>query len=181
MAHLGDKLSKNVPDRLRQQILDFYGSLDDPGWPIDLMERGPWKNMYAPFLGDLAAELLQDLGGLFSIATETDVNSDSCLVLRICSVDSWSLELSLVGRYAALFRAVPGPARELFEPTQEARSSHEKFLIELLKKHQIEILGAEILTLPFDLKHFYTDPENAKVYQALFRDMDILPWRQGKA
>jgi hypothetical protein len=38
------------------------------------------------------------------------------------------------------------------------------------------LLSGEILVVPIEMKLDYTDPENVRVYQALFSDTDTLPW-----
>ena len=177
MEHRGEgSRLNNVPDSVVEQIMSCFGSLDEPTF---FFLKEDWRrSMYHGFLGELAATLLQDMDNLFSISNVTDLNADHCLVLRVDGVQGWILELSFVGRFAALFRIVPHSIQEIFQPDLTAALPAERIFVQLLRKHEIELLGPTVLEIPFHLRLFYTEPENGKVYQALFRDVDVLPWKR---
>jgi hypothetical protein len=49
-----------------------------------------------------------------------------------------------------------------------------------MAKWRVPILTSEVLKTRIPLKLFYTEPENVCIYQALFSDVDLLPWESRK-
>ena len=44
--------------------------------------------------------------------------------------------------------------------------------------NSIRLLDRDALLIPVPMRLFNTEPENTRVYQALFTDTDILPWEE---
>lgn len=88
----------------------------------------------------------------------------------------WMLQLSMVARYGAFF-SLGATHPTLLEPAAKAAAGSESVIRRLLRDHQVTLLSGRVLTMAMPIKLFYTEPENVAVYQVLFSDTDILPWR----
>jgi hypothetical protein len=80
----------------------------------------------------------------------------------------------MLGLYAVILRVNGENSTKL---VTIARSEQEERIVSLLAKHRFAILQRNLLEQPIALKLFNTEPENACLYQALFSDTDVLPWR----
>ena len=160
---------------IENDILKAYGSLDNPNFRFE--EDTTRQKMYEPFMRDLAAALapyLLDVLGFYKICNFTDVNTDHGYLFTLGAMDELWLQLSFVGSYAVLMRNTPD-TMEVIDPSGD-RIPIETCIIDLLAVHDIRLLDKNTLEIPIGLKLFETDPENVRVYQALFSDVDILPW-----
>lgn len=99
------------------------------------------------------------------------------------NVSEWTLMVSMVGPYAALFRIKRPPPNRRGRVTTEAvpiiRSQmyeQEQMIVDILTRNRIEQLGFRILERRVNLKCQNTRKQNVRVYQALFVDRDGLPW-----
>jgi len=126
---------------------------------------------------DFAAFLLMDIAAAFSITNATDLNTDHGYIFTLESTTSLSLQLSFVGPYAVLLRTALQGGLEVVEQAANDNGMLERRLIQIVTTHNIRLLGRNVLEIPVNLKLFDTEPGNVRVYQALFRDTDILPWR----
>ncbi len=143
-----------------------YVSLSRPEWFF--VERTAAEQPYREFLDHLERR--------FDITDTTDFNDDVSLDLVLCGNEhAWSLMLSLVGRYAVLWRLRPSRA-----PTpiteKDSLTGTETWVMELLRAHHIKLLEKRVLETPVALRLHNTLPGRSRVFQALFSDMDILPW-----
>lgn len=162
-------------ETVRRDISEAYGPMDKPSFEFEKEERR--RSAYEPFLRDLAACLLMDTQGFFKIASITDVNSDHGFAFIIQGIGEWWLQLSFVGLYAVLMRLTERSTLEVINPDAAKKSATEELIIRLITKNGIHLLDKETLEIPIDLKLFDTELQNARVYQALFSDRDVLPWR----
>lgn len=96
---------------------------------------------------------------------------------RIQSGGEWRLQLSFVGPYAVLMRLRNREILEVVDSDNPKNCVTERQVIRLLANHGISLLNKENLELSVGLKLFDTEPQNVRVYQALFSDSDVLPWR----
>lgn len=85
----------------------------------------------------------------------------------------------MVGRCAVLFRLLDASSGLKFVPPKTA-VPEEQTIQRLILDSQFVILGQQELGQPCPLKIHNTDPENMRIYQALFSDTDVLPWKSGK-
>ena len=115
----------------------------------------------------------------FLVEEDTDLDADvSFHYVLTRGTNKWSLQLSMLGPYAVIWRIVKiGQILEIIDPTIELISEQEQALIQLLWDHGIHILDEDTLTYPIQLRLFYTEPEHTCIYQALFGDYDVLPWQ----
>ena len=160
---------------VKREISEAYGPLDKPNFEFEKDENR--RSAYEPFIRDLAASLLMDNLSFFKIANVTDVNSDHGFTFIIQSGGEWWLQLSFVGLYAVLMRLTERATLEVIDPDDGNKSATENLLIQLIATNGIHLLDKETLEIPIDLKLFDTEPENVRVYQALFSDRDVPPWR----
>jgi len=167
-------------EAVKRDISEAYGQLDKPSFEFEKEEKR--RSAYEPFIRDLAANLLMDRQGFFKIASVTDLNSDHGFAFIIQGVGEWWLQLSFVGFYAVLMRLTErGDHLEVIDPDDDKKSPVENLIISLIASSGIHLLDTDTLETPIDLKLFDTEPENVRVYQALFSDRDVLPWRVGRA
>lgn len=140
----------------------------------DVLERELAGGATASYIDAYNKKL--DVLGFFKICSITDVNTDHGFVFTLGCMDQvWlQLQLSFVGSYAVLIR-VTLDWNEVIDPSG-GRIPIETCIIDLLAVHGIRLLDKSTLELPIGLKLFDTDPGNVRVYQALFSDVDILPW-----
>jgi hypothetical protein len=123
--------------------------------------------------------LIQKIRNLFEVEELTDSNDDVSFryLLSKSKKQQWVVELSMLGRFATILR-IPevGPIRVVSKDTSV---QEERDIVSLLMENQFKILDQQVLEQPFPLRLFNTAPENVCIYQALFSDTDVLPWRAG--
>lgn len=120
--------------------------------------------------------LIKNLRDLFDVEEITDSNDDVSFRYVVSkSNNQWIVELSMLGRYATVLRVLQPGQTELV--SQNTSAPEDKDIISLLLENRLEILGKDKLEQPVDLKLFNTEPENTCIYQALFSDIDVLPWK----
>lgn len=120
--------------------------------------------------------LIQQIQSLFEVEEITDSNEDvSFRYLLSKSKKQWVIELSMLGRYATVLRISDvGPIRVV---TQNTSAQEEKNIFSLLKENQFKVLEQQELEKPISLKLSNAELENVCIYQALFSDTDVLPWK----
>ncbi len=120
--------------------------------------------------------MVKKLQNMFDVEEITDTNDDVSFCYMVSkSNNQWVIELSMLGLYATLFRVSQTGRTGLV--TQNTSMPEEKEIISLLLENQFKILNQDELEHPVALKLFNAEPENVCIYQALFSDTDILPWR----
>ena len=120
--------------------------------------------------------LIQQIRSLFEVEELTDSNDDvSFRYLLSKQKNQWLVELSMLGRYATVLRISEiGPIRVI---TQNTCAQEEQKIFSLLMENQFKILEQQELEQPFPLSLSNAEPENVCIYQALFSDTDVLPWK----
>jgi len=120
--------------------------------------------------------LIQQMRSLFEVEELTDSNDDvSFRYLLSRSKNQWVVELSMLGRYATVLRiSEVGPIRVV---TQNISVQEEQKIFSLLMENQFKVLEQQELEQPFPIRLSNTEPENVCIYQALFSDTDVLPWK----
>lgn len=120
--------------------------------------------------------LIQQIRKIFEVEEITDSNDDvSFCYLLSKPKDQWVIELSMLGRYAVVFRISDVGAIKIV--TQNASVPEEQEIFSLLRANEFEVLEQRELEQSFPLKLSNTDSENVCIYQALFSDTDVLPWK----
>jgi hypothetical protein len=155
-------------EQITQQAAARYGSFEAPNRSFQsIIDRErPYR------------ELVDDLMTHFFLNDATEWNHDVSFryVVKDTSGCQWMLQLSMVARYGEFFSlGVTHPI--LLEPTATNVAGSESVIRRLLRDHDVTLLGEKIMTTAMPIKLFYTEPENVAVYQVLFSDTDILPWR----
>ncbi|WP_437587638.1 hypothetical protein [Sorangium sp. So ce1000] len=156
-------------DQLFQVILARYNSLEEPDfhWVAEEYERKPYR------------ELEKRLMSRFLVEDITDLNNDVSCVFAISSEGAgvrWTLKMSLVGPYAVLLRETGARGWDVYvQGESDARSEDECWILEVCRQHAVEVLRLDILKAPIGLRLFDTEPENVRLYQALFSDNDYMP------
>ncbi|OQW61348.1 MAG: hypothetical protein BVN28_07750 [Nitrospira sp. ST-bin4] len=155
--------------RLLNVIQRKYKSFEEPEfWFVSKMIS---SQPYAPMVSHLQK--------LFTVQETTDPNDDVSFVYTLSkSRREWLLQLSMVDRYAVVLRGLD-PVGCTFV-SWDSPTPEEQALRELLQVHHFTILDQQTLEQPCPLKMHNTDPENMCIYQALFSDVDVLPWETAK-
>ena len=152
-------------DDLHQRMARAYGSLDEPyfGTIQAAYETRPY------------AEVERALREHFEVTEDTDFNTDVSVVLIAQGASGrWILYLSLIGPYAAVNRGHEGPWCEVVVPPGVPGEEADVFAI--LAAANIAVLPRDVLEMPTELRRDLTDPTSANLFQALFVDLDVLPW-----
>ncbi|WP_075738874.1 MULTISPECIES: hypothetical protein [Actinoalloteichus] len=146
----------------------YGGNLADPDYSFitSQMELRPYDS------------LIQQLGALDSVqlSEHTDTINYVAFAYKVDHPQQeWVLELSMLGRLAVLARTGEHQWQRLMYPGDQDLHAVEQQMFALFAEHQIEFPSRATLELPIDMTLDYTDPENARVYHALFSDEDFLP------
>ncbi|MBI1925548.1 hypothetical protein HYR99_15005 [Candidatus Poribacteria bacterium] len=121
--------------------------------------------------------IVDELGNIVEVEEDTDANDDvSFCYLLVKGNKRWSLNISMIGPYAVLMRINHLRRFEIAYPDDGNLSQLENEITKILQKNSITLLPRYLLECPVPLKLYNTEPENVKIYQALFTDTDILPW-----
>jgi len=145
-----------------------YGSLENPRF--DFVETAIDDRPYDA--------LVRELDTHFSVEEDTDPNDDvSFGFLLRRDTRRWVLRLSMVGPYAALTR-LRGHRVFLVDPDRTDLSDVEQEILGIVQAHGLTPIDQATLTVRVPLRLHNTDPENVRLYQALFTDTDWLPWER---
>ncbi|APU12785.1 MULTISPECIES: hypothetical protein [Actinoalloteichus] len=147
----------------------YGGDLSNPDFSFvrNQMETRPY---------DPAIEQVRALGSV-QVAESTDPNYEVCFGYEI--VDGgriWVLELSMLGPFAVFARAGGGQWHRLIYPHDDDLEPVEHAIFAILAAWHIEFPDRVELEKPLDMALAFTDPENVRVYHALFSDEDFVPW-----
>ncbi len=149
-------------------IVSIYGSLDEPDFSFlsAVMATCPYS------------ELIEELRYRFEVEEYTDVNYEVSFqfVLRDATGARRRLELSMLGRYAVLTRLPAKQPSAVITQATSGIATEEAAILSILERHDVVPLDAVLLAEPVKLRLNSADPENVRVYQALFVDSDFLPW-----
>jgi hypothetical protein len=147
-------------------IENKYGSLDEPdfGFIAEGLDERPY------------AALVEDIGKEFELEESTDPDDDHGFHYALRRGGrAWALNLSLVGPYAVLARSSQA-WDEILTPATADLSAEERTLVDELIDAGFRLLDRAELERPVPLKLFTVDPDEVRVYHALFTDTSILPW-----
>lgn len=155
-----------VPERIREAMLRAYGSLDEPAFRFvgqALAER-PYRGLLAAIArhGPVSDDTVPDDDVSFGVILDW---ADGRRVLR----------LSMLGPFALLLRLPPERPAEVV--TAGTARGAERGLVDDLSAHGFELLDRATLDAPVALTLPKTPPGECLVYQALFVDDDVVPWR----
>ncbi|MBI1924049.1 hypothetical protein HYR99_07340 [Candidatus Poribacteria bacterium] len=158
---------KNELKEIMTFIEQKYKSFDFPDFSF--VEKEMSTRPYQAVVGELR--------NIVELKEDTDANDDvSFSYLLVKGNKRWSLNISMIGPYAVLMLMNHSRSFEIVHPEDEELSQLENEIAKILQKHSITLLPQYLLEYPVPLQLYNTEPENVKVYQALFTDTDILPW-----
>lgn len=154
-------------EKILASIQDAYGSLEEPnfGFVSRALKRQPYR------------ELLMSISHLYSVEEDTDENDDVSFgyILR-SSTETCTLRISMVGPYCILLHVFDDGTCSLIEPSKKIGSPSAQRLVEALTQAGLHLLDEHTLLVPVDLALSNTEPDNRRIFQALFTDTDIIPW-----
>ncbi|WP_425427558.1 hypothetical protein [Actinoalloteichus hoggarensis] len=122
-------------------------------------------------LGELGLQLHEFTDPNFYVAFGYKITDDTPVT------SSWVLELSMVGRFGVLARTAHNEWHRLLYPAEPDLHPIEAAMLDILTTHQITLPTRQELEQPLEMTLDFTDPENVRVYHALFSDEDLLPWQ----
>ena len=145
-----------------------YGSLDKPNFSFR-------KQQYdARPYDELITSVIRELG--VTAEEYTDINDDSCFGYTLSGDGgTWILELSMVGPFVVFSRFTEN-GRRILSADDRDLTPGEQGIMDLLAGSKLRLMRRKELEQPVDLQLFNTVPENVRLYQVLFSDIDILPW-----
>ena len=153
------------PHDLHQRIASAYGSLDEPYF----------GTIQAAYKTRPYADVERALRERFHVTDDTDLNTDvSVVLIAQGATGRWIVYLSLLGPYAVVNRGHEGPRCEVVVPP--GVPGEEADVFNILAAANIAVLPRELLELPSALRRDLSEPTNASLFQALFVDLDVLPW-----
>jgi hypothetical protein len=155
-----------LSDRIRDALTRAYGALDDPAFHFvgEALRARPYRRLLEAVArhGPVRDDTVPDDDVSFGVILEW---ADVRRVLRV----------SMLGPFAVLLRLPPdGPAEVV---TVDTAHPAERPLLADLAAHGIELLDRGTLEKPVPLTLPKTPREECLVYQALFVDNDVVPWR----
>ncbi len=151
---MGDLIS-----RLCADVVAAYGSLEDPDFGFAAREYA--KRPYD--------HLIARIRSRFTVQETTDLNDDVSVTLAVTGTEvAFSLYLSLVGRYAALFRV---SGADIIEPIKESdlvtcREGAE--FLSILVEHELRVLDPDVFRLEIPLRDLNSDSDKADFFSVLF-------------
>ena len=152
-------------DKLLELINQRYGSLASPTF---WFAHGP--EPYQTYL-----PVFERLSRRFTVVDVTDPNRDVAVAYKLkADTKDWLLELSILGPYAVFIRWNTGDSPLT---RRSVTSSEEKSVVEILDSFEITLLDQSVLEVPIDLALTNAEPGHVYLYQALFGDATVLPWR----
>jgi hypothetical protein len=144
-----------------------YGSLSSPDFSFvgQSAERNPYSGV------------MELLGRFLEVVDNTDTNDDvSFSYLLQKDERQWSLQLSMVGPYG-LFMRVAEPSGVVLTSSSGDLSEVERRIVDLLRSQGVQLMDRTTLEVPIALRLSNTEPEETRLYQALFTDVSQLPWQ----
>lgn len=132
------------------------------------------------FVSDSIAEapyvsIVEQLLHIVNVSEDTDPNDDVCFTYLLKDhKNTWVLQISMINLFGVLLRVIDD--RNILVNTKNIEGVIEKQIIEILQENHIQLLDKVLLEIPINISLFNTEPDNTKVYQMLFSDVDFLPW-----
>jgi len=124
-------------------------------------------------------KVIQQISHHFQVEEDTDPNDDvSFGYVLTKGGEQWVLRISMLGPYAVVLRLHQPTGVEVLAHRAQVSSRAEKALITTLADQSIRLLDRDALRMPVPMRLFNAEPENTRVYQALFTDTDSLPWEE---
>lgn len=169
---MGTHQDPNPPpnNEFLSRIKEVYGTLDQPNFSfvMEAVRSRPYEHVIS--------EVVTTLG----LASEeySDPNDDVSFQYCLARGDeSWAVELSMLGPFAVVARIGDG-WDGILVPNDPSLSELERQLLAILRSYGLRLLDKEELEQTVPLRLFNTDPGDVRVYQALFSDIDVLPWQE---
>ncbi len=152
---------------IRALIVEKYKSLEEPRFSF--VDEALAARPYDP----VALELLS----WFWVFEDTDTNYDVAFEYLLRDQEqAWRLELSMLGRYAALLRTGAENLSVVIAPGRDDFLPREEWLLGFLQRKSITVLPQEILATPLPINLTNAELDDACIYHALFTDIAAKPW-----
>ena len=162
--------SKQILADIGYIVNTTFGSTDNPsfGFVEKRYKRLPYQ------------AVVKKLRLFLRVEENTDLNYDFCVSLILSSGDGKVfLQLSLIDRYAVLMRLnEEGNCMKVITQSTSEMTHSEKGILQTLLDENITILGKDVLEVPIHLILHYAEPDETYVYNALFSDIEMLPWKE---
>ncbi|ASO19503.1 hypothetical protein FHR81_000820 [Actinoalloteichus hoggarensis] len=149
----------------------YGGDLADPDYVfVDRqLEQRPYEMVFRE---------IRELDSVLVEESWTDPNYQVSFGCRITLEErSWALEISMLGPLAVFARTGNRRWERLLYPNEDDLQPVERQIFDVLGKHGITFPSRETLEHRLDMTLWITDPENVRVYHALFSDEDFVPWQ----
>jgi hypothetical protein len=138
-----------------------YGNFEKPDFHFvgPELKASPWRS------------ILQQLEGLGAHITEdTDPNDDVSLNILIeKGAEALSLQLSLIGPYAALRRITSGRPIEAIAALNDSRTDLERRVMDIVSRGA-KLLDRSTLLFPIKFNLSNMEPDETTIYNVLFTD-----------
>lgn len=154
----------NIYEDILNHIVSAYGSLREP--KFFFKERVVKLNPYSEFK--------RSLSGIYHVDEDVDLDDEQCFLYSVSNgSEQWTIELSMVGPYALMFRW--NRKRELITRESKSVSQDERNMLGLLNNFSIVLLDENMLGkgVPLNLN---METKEVTIYNALFSELGTLPW-----
>jgi hypothetical protein len=134
---------KKLLDNIINDIKTKYQSLEKPNFTFvsKIVDRNPYW------------EFIEGLKAYCEIEDITDINYDVSFVYIVnCSNQQYMLQLSMVGRYAALYRLSSKREMLIIDPKEVVVEPIVKTIINALEKEDIALLDEQMLDSELNIK-----------------------------
>jgi hypothetical protein len=157
-----------IRSHIRTAILAMYRDLDEP-WYGEIA-RLRQRHVHAPVITRLSQS--------FSIKDFTDPNDDVSVQIDVMGENGiWRVGLSYIGPFAMVLRVAGVPGRISEVVTSDATAVEERELLAILFKWGFTLVPREIAEEQVRIRLVNSESDVATVYQALFSDVDVFPWK----
>lgn len=148
-------------EEIVKSITKTYGSLLEPDYRC---ASTPDRQLIPKFLMVIAEHCF--------VHDVTDANEDVCTAFRIWHSSSfYLLQISNIGRYAFFMK---DQTDHVYSSANLPSESNIRGLYDALTDMGLVFLSKEVLSNRIEMKLFYAD--DARLYNALFADVECLPW-----
>lgn len=151
---------------IMESVLAAYGNLDAPSFHFQEVR---YEQL-------LKHQVVFELLGRYFVKNETDLNSHAALHLHVVHADGETMVcLSFVGNWAMMFQLRKGLYSAVIDEHSPAMTPADREIIRLLSKHGFRLLTGAEAVMPVEITLFDTPRDQARVYQALISDDEVLP------
>ena len=157
---------------IKQSVAKSYKSLNEPNYDFvtAALATRPFEHVLAG-LGSASVSVTED----------TDPNDDVSFGFLVSEGDQQLVvRMSMVGPFAAILRLEADGERVTVVELGPGLSSLERGVIHVLTERGLTILDREVMSAQLNLKLFNTESNDVRVFQALFTDIETLPWLEPK-